>query len=84
MLGFFNDTLFTIYIKLGSFSAKDRADVISTRIKNLADRYHLNGDSIKIVEAETTVDLMYKESILISISENDILWNNTTKKALAS
>jgi small-conductance mechanosensitive channel len=83
VLGFFNDTLFTIYSKLGSFSAKDRAHAISNRIKNLADQYRFIGDSIKIVEAETTVDLMYRESIIISISENDILWNNSTKKALA-
>jgi hypothetical protein len=31
----FNDTLFKVYSKLGSFSAKDRADAISIRIENL-------------------------------------------------
>ena len=82
--GFFKDTLFTIYSKLGSFSAKDRADAISARIKNLGEQFGFNADSLKTVAAETTIDLVYKESIIISISENDILWNNSTKTALAA
>jgi small-conductance mechanosensitive channel len=81
--GFFNDTLFTVYSKLGSFSAKDRADAISIRIKNLADQLGFKADSIKIAEAETTFDLVNGESIIMSISENDALWNNTTKQELA-
>ncbi|WP_369753698.1 mechanosensitive ion channel family protein [Flavobacterium sp. WC2409] len=81
--GFFNDTLFTIYSKLGSFSAKDRADAISVRIKNLSDQFRFKGDSIKIVDAETTIDLVYKEGIIISVSENDAIWNNSTKLELA-
>ncbi|SEA70197.1 Mechanosensitive ion channel [Flavobacterium gillisiae] len=81
--GFFNDTLFHIYSKLGSFSAKDRADAISVRIKNLADLFSFNADSIKTVETETSLDLVNGESIIMSITENDALWNNTTKQALA-
>jgi small-conductance mechanosensitive channel len=75
--------LFKVYSKLGSFSAKDRADVISIRIENLSDHYSFKSDSLKIAESETTVDLVYGESIIMSISENDALWNNSTKAALA-
>lgn len=81
--GFFKDTLFNVYSKLGSFSAKDRADAISTRIKKLSDYYSFKADSLKITESETTVDLVYGENIIISVSENDALWNNSTKEALA-
>ncbi|MFQ3173345.1 MAG: small-conductance mechanosensitive channel [Flavobacterium sp.] len=81
--GFFNDTLFKVYSKLGSFSAKDRADAISIRIENLSDSYIFKGDSLKINESETTFDLVYGESIIMSISENDALWNNLTKEELA-
>lgn len=81
--GFFNDTLFTVYTKLGSFTAKDRADAISVRIKNIADQLEFNVDSIKIAAAETTFDLVNGESIIMSISENEALWNNTTKQELA-
>jgi small-conductance mechanosensitive channel len=81
--GFFNDTLFTVYTKLGSFSAKDRADAITIRIKNLSDQLGFKADSIKISEAETTFDLVNGESIIMSVSENDALWNSTTKQELA-
>lgn len=81
--GFFKDTLFNVYSKLGSFSAKDRADAISIRIKKLSDYYSFKADSLKITESETTVDLVYGENIIISVSENDALWNNSTKEALA-
>ncbi len=82
--GFFNDTLFNVYSKLGSFSAKDRADAISTRILNLADNYGFKADSLKVTEAETTIDLVYGDRIIISIAENDALWNNTSKIDLAN
>ena len=81
--GFFNDTLFHVYSKLGSFSAKERADAISVRITNLADQYGFNTDSIKIAETETTLDLVNGENIIMSISENDALWNNISKEELA-
>ncbi|MCO6148798.1 mechanosensitive ion channel family protein [Flavobacterium sp. NRK1] len=81
--GFFNDTLFFIYSKLGSFSAHDRAAAISNRLEVLGDNYLFNTDSLKITEAENTIDLMYNESIITSISENDAIWNNTSKLQLA-
>jgi hypothetical protein len=57
-------TLFHVYSKLGSFSAKERADAISVRITNLADQYGFNTDSIKIAETETTLDLVNGEKTL--------------------
>jgi hypothetical protein len=54
----------------------------SVRIKKIADKLEFNTDSITIAEAETTFDLVNGESI-ISISENDALWNNSTKQELA-
>ncbi len=81
--GFFNDTLFVIYNKLGSFSAKDRAVAIRARISKLADEFGFNAKSIEIIETETTLDIVKGESIIMSVSENDAIWNNTTKSDLA-
>jgi small-conductance mechanosensitive channel len=81
--GFFNDTLFSIYTKQGSFSAMERAHAITGRIKALGENYKFKADSLVITEGESTVDLMYSENTIISISENDALWNNTTKQELA-
>ncbi|QIE58179.1 mechanosensitive ion channel [Rasiella rasia] len=84
VIGFFNDTLFLIHTKLGSFSAKERAEVITTRIKRLPDNRDFSVDSLKIVEAEATFDVVYGEDSVISISQNDALWEETTTAELAN
>jgi TolA-binding protein len=84
VLGFFKDTLFSIYSKLGSFSASDRAAAIETRIHKLADNFRFRRDSLRTEESETTVDVVFGETIIISVSENDAIWNNSTKAALTN
>ncbi len=84
VIGFFNDTLFLIYNKLGSFSAKDRADAITSRVYALAADLRFTPDSLKLLEAETTEDLVFGETIITSVSENDALWNNDTKREVAT
>ncbi len=81
--GFFSDTLFLIYTKLGSFSAHERALAITERINKLKDDYSFTKRSLKLVESESTFDIVNGETIIVSISENDAIWNNTTKKELA-
>ena len=78
-----NDTLLYIYSNLGSFSAQERAEAITQRIKKLSSNFHFIPDSLKIVEAETTIDLVFGETIIMSISENDYIWNNSTKLEFA-
>ncbi len=84
VIGFFNDTLFLIYNKLGSFSAKDRADAITNRVHALAEDLRFKPDSLKLSDAETTEDLVFGNSIITSVSENDALWNNGTKREVAA
>ncbi|MEP6464864.1 MAG: mechanosensitive ion channel domain-containing protein [Parafilimonas sp.] len=81
---FLKDTLFSIYNKVGSLSPKDRADAIDDRIKKLAGDYYFRPDSINIVANETTDDIVFGEMIIMSVSENDALWQNTTKEDLAA
>lgn len=83
VLGFFKDTLFYIYNKSGSFSAEDRADAISQRIKPLSEYFRFTPDSIKIINSDASTDLAFKHNIIISISDDDALWNNTTRNELA-
>lgn len=84
VMGFFNDSLFAIYSKLGSFSVRDRANAISDRIQKLADIYQFDKKAIQISDSESTVDLTVGENILTSISENDAIWNNMSKQELAA
>lgn len=81
--GFFKDTLFIIYNKLGGFSTQERAEAISNRIKNLGTVFTFKPNSLKINKSETTEDLVFEETVIMSITENDALWNDTTPDKLA-
>ncbi|MAM29614.1 MAG: transmembrane ion channel [Flavobacteriaceae bacterium] len=83
VIGFFKDTLFLVHTKLGSFSASERSDAISRRIKKLPDYPDFSSDSLKVVEAETTFDVTYGEDIVMSVSQNDALWEDSTQFELA-
>ncbi|MEM0518411.1 MULTISPECIES: mechanosensitive ion channel family protein [Aequorivita] len=83
VIGFFNDTLFVLYSKLGSFSPKERADIISERIKKLVNNYDFKANSLKVEDAETVKDIVWDSNIIMSISETDALWNDTSKTELA-
>jgi small-conductance mechanosensitive channel len=84
VVGVTRDTLFLVYSKIGASKPVDRALHITQRIEKLFDDDFLNIDSITFVDAEYTVDIVYGESILMSISETDALWQNKTRQELAS
>jgi small-conductance mechanosensitive channel len=83
VMGFFNDTLVLIYNKLGSFTAKDRVIAISERINKLKDDFSFDNTSLKVVETETTFDIVNGENIIMSVSQKDAISNKSTKKELA-
>ncbi|WP_255563268.1 mechanosensitive ion channel family protein [Mucilaginibacter sp. 21P] len=78
------DTLFKIYVRQGSFTAQDRAAAISARIKGLGERFNFNTDSLKLGPAELSTDIVYGNSLLISVSDQDALWLNTSREQLAT
>lgn len=80
----FRDTLFYLFTRQGSFTAQDRAAAIGSRINKLSSAYHFNPDSIKLVETEQGTDLIFRDQLLISVSEQDALWQNTTRAKLAA
>ncbi len=79
----FTEPLFHIYIRQGSLSPKERADIVTARIRELANDYLFRADSLKIVQTEEMLDIAYKDRVLIGISDNDALWMNTGKEQLA-
>lgn len=80
----FNDTIFNIYNKIGSLTAKERAFNISKRIKKLFDDEFLNLDSLQITQSENNYDIVIGETILMSVSELDGLVNNLSQSELAN
>lgn len=83
VLGLFNDTLFLIYNRSGSFTAAERAEAVTARVHKLADVLRFTADSIAITNTESTTDLSFRDAVIISISDNDALWNNSTRQSLA-
>jgi small-conductance mechanosensitive channel len=80
---FLDDTLFFIYSRLGSLPARERAIAINNRIIKIKDNFLFNADSLAIVKSESTTDIVLGEMIVMSVSENDALWQNTTQDTLA-
>ena len=72
-----------IYGRLGSFSAKERADAISKRINELASNFGFKPDSIRLEESDVSTDIVLEDKIIMSVSESDALWNNSTRVELA-
>ena len=83
VIGFFNDTLFTVYSNLGSFSAKERASAVSVRLKKIAQIRNFVADSLKQTAEYNNLNLVYADIIVMSISEDDALWANENKESIA-
>lgn len=68
----FRDTLFTVYNKIGSFNAQNRANAIADRIELLYKDPFFNKDSLSLSKSEITIDIVYKKDFLImSVSDLD-------------
>ncbi|WP_294081466.1 mechanosensitive ion channel family protein [Proteiniphilum sp. UBA5384] len=77
------DTLYLIYTNLGSFSPNERAASNSEKIFRAAKMFSLKSDSLIVVESGSTSDILYRETILSSITDMDALWMDTPRNALA-
>ena len=80
----FVDTLFLIYTRQGSFLAKDRALAVNGRVVKLSEQYDFNVDSLKLVPSEQTTDLVYKDILVLSVSDQDALWAGVDRDKLAA
>jgi len=80
----FLDTIFYIYAKLGPFTPRVRAHNVDERIKLLEEDVLFHKDSIKIFNSENTVDLLYRDEIILSLTDIDALWMGMDKDALAA
>jgi small-conductance mechanosensitive channel len=68
----FNDTLFLVYNKIGSFTAKERAKAISNRIKILYKEPYYNSDSLSLIKSDISMDIVYNSDfVVMSVSDLD-------------
>lgn len=79
----FNDTLFYVYAKLGSTLPIDRAFNVKNRIQKLADDDLAKVDSFKIEKNEISVDIVYNDLIITSVTDLDALFEGLSKDEVA-
>ena len=65
------DTLFVLYNPVGSFSKEERAEAISKRIRALAEDRFFKPDSVNLLENALSVDVLYADRVLMSVTEAD-------------
>lgn len=61
----FQDTLFFIHNKIGGFSPEKRAKAIADRIRQIYSDPLFEADSLKIIPADITLDIVYKDAFII-------------------
>jgi small-conductance mechanosensitive channel len=80
---FFNDTLFYINEKLGSFSAKERALAVKNKIENLAKNIFYAPDSLKVKHFENTSDIAFKDQFIYTLTQNDSIESDFSRLELS-
>ncbi|MBZ4034605.1 mechanosensitive ion channel family protein [Flavobacterium sp. 17A] len=80
----FKDTLFLVYNNVGSFSAKERANYISNKIKKLYEESFFEKDSISLIPSDVSLDIVYKNDfVIMSVLEADAKAENQSISYIA-
>lgn len=77
------DTLFLIYTKSGALGPELRAKNISSHLSTLLKDDFLTTDSLKLVESDFTTDIVYKNMVIMGVTDLDALVFNKTRANLA-
>lgn len=79
----FGDTLFTIYMRVGGYTAAERANSLNEKIRLIQEDKFYSPDSLLIIPGIITTDIVYKGILVLSITENDELIRDKTSDELA-
>jgi len=79
----FRDTLFYINAGIGTFSSHERAAAISEKIRNMSKDHGFNVDSLTIVAEENLLEIVYRDLIIMTVTEIDARLCGKTQSALA-
>ncbi len=81
---FNGDSLFAIHANLGPYSPKDRAKIISERLKQLEEENkNISIDSFQISEINNYSIISYKDIAILSIGEADVANLSQSREELA-
>ncbi len=80
----YKDTLFRVYTGIGIITAQERAQLIEKRLKTAYKQYMYDRDSLAVVNYGQSVDIVWGEKSLLSISEPDAIWFEKPKIDIAN
>lgn len=75
--------LLAIKAKVLSFSPEDRAKAVSSRLAKLIKDPLFNAESLKVMDSETTTDIVAGDTILMSVTDADAQAEGKPRLALA-
>jgi hypothetical protein len=84
VIGFSGDTLFYVYDRIGASTPKERASQISDKIKLVFEAEQFHVDSIRIIDLQNSVDLVFGEVIITTITNEDKATYGLEKNELAA
>ncbi|MBN1633123.1 MAG: mechanosensitive ion channel family protein [Ignavibacteria bacterium] len=76
------DTLFVVYTRIGSFTIAQRAESISNKILQIAERHDYDSSKLTLRISDRP-EIIYDNIIIITITEEDAIWNESTSELLA-
>lgn len=78
------DTMLTLYARKGGMLPEQRIESAKKHIIRLGKRLTFFSDSCYVFEGEFYSDVMVGDEVIMDISDEDALWENTTRQELAS
>ncbi len=79
----FGTPIFSIFAKVGPFSAADRARLNEQQIRSIAESPFYQSDSIRVFKSELAYAIMYGEAIITSVFDEDARLEHSTKEIVA-
>ena len=77
------DTLFYLFTKRGGYTPQQRAQMTGAAIEEIGRRFNLKPDSVAIDHSDIVSDLMYGSKVLLSLTDQDALWEGVSRDSLA-
>lgn len=79
-----DDTLLTLYARKGGILPERRVEQAREQIISQGRRLTMFADSVYVYESEFFSDVMAGDEVIVSITDLDGLWQNTTRQELAA
>ncbi len=79
----YKDTLFIIYTPIGTINQQERAIILNQRLLEIYKIFIPEVDSILIVDLGQTVELIFEDKTIMSITDLDEMWYKRPKLEIA-